>query len=414
MDIRTSTYQSSDDIRHYARQKDEKVNKLMNQIGSNQKYDMLGDNTIAATRASRYLSQLSRLEKYSDQIIHVNERFQLAESQMNRAMSNLQELRTMAVQGASGTYAKADLQQIGLVANELLQDLLSVANARDEYGTALFGGTEASVSAFASEEGFVAGLGRNAIAKVRYTGNDQARSLEVLDGKYIEATVPGSKLFWAQSQSIASNVNSDNFFVQQPSSFSIDGIHIPLEVGDNARSIVAKINESGAAVRAEISPMNRGIVLQSTEPHQIWLQEANDTDNLQRLGLTEHNRPPYNIDGEAQQGGASIFDVVIGLRDALLSGDSEAVGSRYLAAIDASIANVSSVRTSFGARQERAENLGNWLREEQYNYTAMDTEERSIDISQAIMELKELQNSQTAAYMAAARTMNTSLMDFLR
>ncbi|WGK68132.1 flagellar hook-associated protein 3 [Candidatus Haliotispira prima] len=414
MDIRTGTYQSSDDIRHYAREKDAKINNLTNQIGSNQKYDNLGEKTITAARASRYLSQLSRLEKYSDQVIHVNERFQMAESQMNRVMSNLQELRTMAVQGANGTYANDDLKQIGLVANELLRDLVSVANARDEYGTAMFGGTEAMATAFVSEEGFVPGLGENAVIQVRYVGNNQARSLEVVDGKYIEATVPGSKLFWAQEHRIAGDVNSDSFVVQQAGSFMIDGVRIPLEIGDNAQTIVAKINDSGAAVRAEISPLNRGVVLQSTEPHQIWLQEENGSTNLQVLGLTRHNRPPYNIDTQAQQSGTSLFDVVVGLRDALLNGDSEAVGSRYLAAIDAGIANVSSVRTAFGARRERAENIGNWLQEEQLNYTTMDAEERSVDISQAILELKELQNSQTAAYMVAARTMNTSLMDFLR
>ncbi len=414
MDIRVSSYQSSDDIRRYAREKDVQVNNLMGRIGSNQRFENLGDKTIAATRASRYLSQLSRLEKYSDQIIHVNERFQLAESQMNRVMGNLQELRTMAVQGATGTYTKDDLKQIGIQANELLRDLISVANARDEYGTALFSGTESMVSAFAGEEGFVPGLGENALTNVRYQGNNQVRSLEIADGKYIEATVPGSELFWAQKQRIASNVNSDNFVVQQASSFTIDGVQIPLEVGDNARTIVAKINGSGAAIKAEISPMNRGVVLQSTAHHQIWLQEESGASNLQALGLTEHNRPPYNISTAAWKSGASIFDVVIGLRDALLSGDSEAVGSRYLAAIDASIANVSSVRTAFGARQERAENFGNWLEEEKLHYTTMDAEERSVDISQAILELKELQNSQTAAYMAAARTMNNSLMDFLR
>ena len=414
MNIRTSTYQNSDDVRHYARQKDLRVNSLMNQIGSNQKFEHLGDKTISATRASRYLSQLNRLEKYSDQIIHVNERFQLAEGQMNRVMEDLQQLRSMAVQGGSSTYTKADLQQIGRVANELLQDLLSIANARDEYGTALFGGTEAQAGAFAESRGFVPDLGANAITEVRYTGNNQTLSLEVIDGKYIEASVPGNQLFWSQNHRITSNMNSDNFVVQEAGSLILDGIEIPLEVGDNARTVVAKINESGAAVRAEISPLDNSVLLQSTTPHQIWLHETAGNNNLQLLGLTEHNRPPYNIAEQASESGASVFDVVIGLRDALLSGNSEAIGSRYLAAIDASIANVSSVRTSLGARQEQAQNIDRWLEEEQFNYRTMDAEERSVDISQAILELKELQHSQTAAYMAAARTMNISLMDFLR
>ena len=414
MNVRLSTYQSSDDIRYYAREKDAKVGSLIKQIGSNQKFDNLGEKPISAARAARYLSQLSRLEKYGEQVVHINERFQMAESQMERVMGTLQELRSMAVQGASGTYGKDDLRQIGQVANELLQDLLSVANAGDEYGIALFGGTEAKPAAFAGEEGFVPGLERNAITEVRYLGNDQIRSLEFLDGKYIEASVPGSRLFWAQNHRIASSVNSDNFTVEQDGSFTIDGVRIALEAGDNARTIVAKINESGAAVRAELSPLDRAIVLQSTTPHQIWLKEEGGGTNLQTLGLLEHNRPPYNANTQAQQSGASLFEVVIGLRDALLNGDGDAVGGRYLAAIDASIANVSTVRTALGARAERAQNIGNRLEEEKLNYTAMDAEERSVDISQAILELKEWQNSQTAAYMAAARTMNRSLMDFLR
>jgi len=57
--------------------------------------------------------------------------------------------------------------------------------------------------------------------------------------------------------------------VRENGAFYIDGVEIQVNIGDTLPSIVAKINDSAAPVKAYIDMDTRGLVLEGTNAHLI-------------------------------------------------------------------------------------------------------------------------------------------------
>ena len=122
-------------------------------------------------------------------------------------------------------------------------------------------------------------------------------------------------------------------------------------------ALVAKINDSGAAVKASVDPVTFGLNLQTTDSRQLWLQDV-DGNVLNELGIIKDSSqlPPYNIGDSVRVSGGSLFDSVIALRDAMLTGDQDAIGGRVLGSIDNSVNNLVTRLAESGAQYERAVN----------------------------------------------------------
>ena len=55
--------------------------------------------------------------------------------------------------------------------------------------------------------------------------------------------------------------------------------------GDNIQAVIAKINESGAGVKAKLDPVKNSLVLQTTSPHQLWIEDIGEGTVMQDLGI---------------------------------------------------------------------------------------------------------------------------------
>jgi flagellar hook-associated protein 3 FlgL len=126
----------------------------------------------------------------------------------------------------------------------------------------------------------------------------------------------------------------------------------------------------------------------------------------------ENNAP--NWDPNARVHGGSLFDMVIRLRDGMLRGDNEFIGSQGLAGMDLALGNVAVTIADIGSRQERAEMTWQRLNREIPNVTNMLARATSVDMAEAATELKMLQFAHQASLQAAARIIPPSLLDFLR
>ena len=137
------------------------------------------------------------------------------------------------------------------------------------------------------------------------------------EGTAVSTVMSGNRAFWAEQQQIYATVDATQYRVQADSTIRVDGVDIALATGDPVSAIMAKINDSGAPVRATLDPVTGGMVLQSTQPHQIALADLGGATVLQDLGVLARggSRPPLNTSQSARVFGGSIFDVVIHLRD---------------------------------------------------------------------------------------------------
>ena len=136
---------------------------------------------------------------------------------------------------------------------------------------------------------------------------------------------------------------------------------------------------------------------------------------MQDLGLIKDasQHPPYNISDNVQLSGGSLFDSVIALRDAMLTGDQEAIGGRVLGEIDGSVNNLVSRLAQTGAEYERAVQNISRNSATALNVTSMISREGDLDFTKAVTDMKMMDYVREATLSTAGKLYSSSLLDYM-
>jgi flagellar hook-associated protein 3 FlgL len=414
---RISTNMPAVDMQYHLRRQEESVSNIQSKIGKQTRLHQLRDDPIAASHAVRYESFLTRLNRFEQNALYAKEHYNNTHDYMNEVNSIMQRMRELAVQGAHGTFSPDDLKIMAVEVNELLKELVSISNAVGPDTRQAFAGDKVFTEPFRIVEGTVEGGAETMVVRVEYRGSGATRKVEIGDNMFLDLDLGGDVAFWAEKMQVFSSVDATDYRVQEAGSFFIDGVEIQAQAGDTLPSIVAKINDSAAPVKAYIDPQTRGLVLEGTNAHLIRAEDrVGGAAVLRDLGIIrgnmENNAP--NWAESARVSGGSVFDMAIRLRDAMLRGDQDFIGSQGIGGIDLALNNVTYRMAETGSRQERAEMA--WLRINQQipDITAMLNRESGLDMEDAAMNLKMAEFAQQATLQTAARLLPRSLLDFLR
>ncbi len=411
---RISTNIQHTDTNFATRNQESRLHHLNNKMQSQRRIQALRDDPLAAGHSVRYKSFLTRLERFERNTKTLRDQYQQAETYMNNSLQVVQRLRELSVQAANGTYTPSDLKLMAGEADELLKELISNANAVDGDGVRIFSGTKSFTQPFETVEGNVPGAGSALITQVRYNGSFDSKEVEIDELSFMRADHSGNKIFWAEPQTLISEKDATSFVVRENTSIEVDGVNIDLVAGDNVYALMAKINDSGAAVKATLDPVTNGLNLQTTDSRQLWLRDG-DGNVLSELGLVKPNqRPPYNLGNSVRVSGGSLFDAVIAMRDAMYAGDQEALGGRVLGSIDEGINNLTSRMAENGSQYERAENVLTRLSAQTLNTTAAESREADLDITKAISDLKMYEYTHQASLSVLGKLYKDSLLNYLR
>jgi flagellar hook-associated protein 3 FlgL len=404
------------DMQFYLRRQEEGLNNIQTKIASQSRILELRDDPLAASHAVRYQSYLARLERFEKNTYYAREHYNNTFTYMNEANSVLQRIRELAVQGAHGTYTADDMKIMAGEINELIKELAVIANAQGPDGKQIFAGDRALSEPFRLVEGAVAGGGESMVVRVEYRGAGASRRTEISDGAYVELDMSGGEAFWAEKMQIISTQDSSEFRVAGDTSVFVDGVEIPLSMGDTVQAVIAKINDSAAPVKAYLDPQTRGLALEGTNAHLIRLEDKDGSRILQELGLIRANlsNGAPNWSDSARVAGGSIFDMAIRLRDALYRGDQEFVGSLGIGGVDLALGNLEAKIAELGSREERAEMTWQRLNQEIPDVTAQLGREAGLDFIDAATELGMMDFAHRAALQATAKILPPTLLDFLR
>lgn len=412
---RISSGMNNNDTQSRLRIQEAMKNKASNQIGSQQRIQELRDDPIAAGHLVRYQSYLSRVNSFEKNARTLVDQFSQREGYMTNSLEVMHRIRELAVAGAHGIYTKDDMRNMAVEVDELLKELVQNANAVGADGNSLFAGTNTKSTAFDVEMGNVPGSGVPLIENVRYNGNVDANKVEVDEHKYLTVDNAGNKVFWAENQQLFGARDASDWRSANDSVISVDNVRISINAGDNIHALVAKINDSGAAVRASVDPVTKALNMSTTDARQLWLQDVSGS-TLNDLGIIGDNsqQPPYNIGTGVRVSGGSIFDTVISLRDALLAGDQESVGGRVLGSLDMGIDSLVTRVAKVGSDYERAQlnivrNGANAL-----NTVKMVSREGDLDFTKAVTDMKMLDYTYQATLSTAAKLYNNTLLNYLR
>jgi flagellar hook-associated protein 3 FlgL len=412
---RVSTNMTNDDMQYYLQLRNSEMNILQNQMAEGTKIKNLRDDPVSAAHSVKYLSKIDRLNRFSSNIDDIMSENRIAESYMVSANNIIHRVRELAIQGANDTYTDFEKNIMGEEVNQLLNELVSIANSKTSDGTSMFAGDKTHSNAYRVLSSRVPGSLNRVITDVQYAGSINPIKAEISESSYIDAGFSGNRVFWAEQQQIISNRDAQNYVATADSKFRIDNDYISIKAGDNIHTVIARINSSNASVKAALDPVQNSIVLESTTAHQIWLEDSGDGRILKDLGLiSEIGNPPNNISRDAEIGGGSLFDMVIDLRDQLYSGNTINIGGSSLKGLTLGQDNIISSIASLGSHEERLQTVKERLNSEIPETIAQNSREVDLDMTKAITDLKMLEYTQKAAMQVAGRILQPTLLDFLR
>jgi flagellar hook-associated protein 3 FlgL len=413
---RISTNMPNNDMSYYMRLREWKMNELQNRMAGQTRLKNLRDDPLAAGHATRYQSKIVRLERFVDNISKIRGDLSLAEGNIRSGVDILQRIRELTVQGANGIYDDQQMAYMAEEVDQLLREMVEIANSVDGKGNYIFSGHRSKIEPFRLTTGRVEGS-RDAevITSVQYVGDNGRNRGEIDEMATLDFRLPGNYVFWAERQQIYSSVEALNYRVQSDSLISIDGVEIQLKEGDNLYAIIDKINASEAPVKARLDPVENALTLEGTFPHQIWPEDRRGTV-LQDLGIIARGSesPPLNVADSAAAYGGSVFDMIMTVRNGMYENDLHRIGGDGLRGIDDAIEALAAHLAEIGSKDARLQVTERRLEYERPEYISFLAKEADLDITEAITDLKMLEHVHQAATGTAARIIRPTLLDFLR
>lgn len=412
---RISSQFNNTDTQYQLRKQEVRQAMANRQLGNQSKIGQLRDDPIAAGHLVRYQSYLGRVEQFEKNAQTLADQYNVREGYINQNLQIMQRVRELAVNGATGTNTNEDLKNMAVEVNELLKEIIQNANAVGPDGNTLFAGTRTKGTAFDVVLGNIPGSNEELIEKVNYQGNVGTNRIEVDENAYLTVDNSGNKTFWAEPQQLMGQRDLSAWQALEDSTIVVDGVDIAIKSGDNIYAVASKINDSGVAVKASIDPVTNGLNLVTTDSHQIWLEDKTGSA-LSDMGMIKDSSqfPPYNVGESVKVSGGSLFDAVIALRDSMLKGDHEAIGSRVLGTLDSGINNLTTRLAKSGSDYERAMNNVQRSQTTAVNVTQLVSREGDIDVTKAIMDLKKMDLVNQATMSNAGKMYSSSLLNYMR
>jgi flagellar hook-associated protein 3 FlgL len=163
--------------------------QLQEQLATGLKVNAPSDDPLAARRAVNLRTIIGRDEQYLSNISTAGPQLLESTTALQTVVSAIQRARELTLQGASGTTSQAQMNQIAMEVNQLLEAVLEQANHQTN-SRYIFGGTRTLNVPFVATRD-----AQNQITAVTYQGNDEAIKIPVADGITVTINEPGSHAF---------------------------------------------------------------------------------------------------------------------------------------------------------------------------------------------------------------------------
>jgi flagellar hook-associated protein 3 FlgL len=428
---RVSSDQMNDDMQFWTRRRERDMASAETKMARQTRIENLRDDPLAAARAVRYDSVGVRLERYEKNAAWAEDQYKVSEGYVRQTIDITQRLREIAVQGANGTFTKEDQKYMAQEVDQLLGEMVNMANARGPDGSFIFSGDKARTQPFREISGTAPGSAGDVLVAVQYLGAQGGAAAEISEGDYMPLGQSGADVFWAEKQQAVSGFDARDWRAAADSTIVVDGKGIGIKAGDNVYAVAAKINDSGAAVKASIDPRSFSLALETTTAHQLRLEDipavagaptsgsvggaSSGGGVFKELGLLSGlGKAPDNWAPSARVSGGSLFDAAIRLRDSLNRGDALETGGASLAGIDSGLDNLNRRVAEIGARSQRLQVASARLNREIPDTAKLSSEETDLDLTKAITDYKMLEYAHTASLSFSGRLFSRTLLDFLR
>lgn len=161
------------------------VNEQAGYLSSGKRVLTAKDDAVSYGTLSGYRNELSNLEKYQRNITQAENRNGLQEVSFASAEGILQELKQLFIQANNGTLSDEDLGALAQLAGNSLEQMLDIANRKDETGGYIFSGYQIDKEPFS----------RQPDNSVAYQGDSGERKIQIGKSILVATNQPGDEAF---------------------------------------------------------------------------------------------------------------------------------------------------------------------------------------------------------------------------
>jgi len=435
------------------------------------------DDVIGTAKSLATRKQISQIGNYRKAIDSSRPYFDSANSSLQDVSGILTEARALITQGMNGTLNDSDRALIGGQLDQLVDQLVDVANSQfgDRY---LFGGTLTKEPPFAFET-------VNGARQVVYKGDDGVQRIKIGSGTEIGVNIPGSEIFglfeyagaklsgltgatlgtsanqgtgyadliFRQDGTVGTpgagialvnggaddTILQDNLLTVDATAGTVtlgNGTAVPIpEVGDDDYADFVVQTADGAEVRLDFTGFT-GVDTSATlsGAGSVSLDGVNftpmtftetdlelidsDTGTVVHLDTTNVNRAGNEL--LSFSGGVSIFDALQGAASDLKnsggldSADFLARMTDRLGEMERNQENALSALGTLGARSQRLNDSAERLSSMDLSLQGVLSQIEDADLATVALELSRAEQTLQLAQMTGSRLLQNSLLNFLR
>ncbi|MGP1832138.1 flagellar hook-associated protein FlgL [Shewanella frigidimarina] len=183
--MRISTGQMFQQNTNSILEKQSATNTIMAQISSGKKVNTAGDDPVAAIGIDNLKQKNALVDQFVKNIDYATNHIQQAESQLGQADTLVGSMKESVLRGINGSMTSAERQVIADDMRQSLEQLMSIANTKDESGNYIFSGNKTNSAPFAFDNN----------GDVVYSGDSGIRKSNIAAGVQVNTNVPGDTAF---------------------------------------------------------------------------------------------------------------------------------------------------------------------------------------------------------------------------
>jgi len=374
------------------------INQTQNQMSTNLQFTTASQNPTAAGSVNNYTQALAQSQQYVTNATSAQTNLSTEDNALSQVQTQLQALRTLALQANSGTLSNSNLSAIATQAVQIQNSLLSLANTQNGNGEFMFGGFAAQTQPFT-----ISATG------AAYNGDQGQRQVQIAAG-----------------QTVADGDNGDTVFNQ-------------IKTGNGTFTVAAAAGNSGSGIVGATTLSNPAaydggtyaITFGAAGAYQVTkgatvVATGSYTDG----GTIAFNGVQVTLSGQPASGDSfslapsanqSVFTTVQNLVSALQTGVSGGASSTALNNsinsainnIDQALSQTSNVRATVGGRLNSITTQQSVATASQTQLQQSISTLQGLDFAKAITTLDQQNTTLSAALQAFTLTQGLSLFKFM-
>src|SRR5450631_821399 len=374
------------------------LNQTSNEMSSGQQFTTASQNPTAAGSVNNYKQALAQSQQYGTNASSAQTNLNVEDSALSQVQTQLQALRTLALEANSGTLTNSNLSAIASQAVQIQNSLLSLANTTNGNGEYIFGGYAAQTQPFTLSA-----------TGATYNGDQGQRQVQIAAG-----------------QTVADGDNGNTVFNQ-------------IKTGNGTFAVSATAGNLGSGIVGATTVSNPAAYdggtysITFTAPGTYQVTEGATlvtTGTYTDGGTIAFNGVQVTLNGQPAAGDSfglapsanqSLFTTVQNLVGALQTGITSPASSAALNNsingainnIDQALNQTSNVRATIGGRLNSITTQQSVATSQQTQLQQSITNLQGLDYASAITTLDQHNTTLSAALQAFTLTQGLSLFKFL-